>query len=159
VVGVYFPDTYPYVPAWQAVYSFYGPPYQGSPPNIQAVHADRIEYDLEENATRIWSQKLPKNTWMNFARRYKLSTDDSGWMELYYSTGNEPMQLQTLSSGKTIFKGPTVNAAHAGDKNNFRISNYRSANMQGFGDVSIYYRRVSLWPGAATLADINDYYF
>jgi hypothetical protein len=160
VTGVYFPSNFPTVQTWQAVYSYYGPPYSGSPPNIQGVHGNTIEYDLFYNNTRIWSRTLSKGVWLNFARRYKLSTSASvGWMEIYYSTGNDPLQLQTLANGQTRWVGATVSSAHSGGTNDFRISNYRGAGQTGFGDVSIYYRRVSLWRGTATLGDINAHYF
>jgi hypothetical protein len=156
VVGVYFPANFPTVSAWQAVYSFYGTPYAGSPGNIQAVHGNDIDFNYSLGNDRIWSRPLVKGTWLNFARHYKLSNNSSvGWMEIYYSTGDDPLELQTLANGETRWQGATITpGVHDGGPNDFRISNYRAQGMSGFGDQSIYYRRVSIWPGSANLADI-----
>jgi hypothetical protein len=159
VTGVYFPANFPTVQTWQAVYSYYGPPHNGSPPNIAGVHGNTLEYDLLHNGVRLWSKPLQKGVWLNFARRYRLSTGSDGWMEIYYSTGDNPLQLQPLSSGGTRWNGVTVSTAHNGGSNNFRISNYRDDGQAGFGDNSIFYRRVAIWAGSTPFNDVNARYF
>jgi hypothetical protein len=150
MIGI--PNGFPLMDSggWMTLNSYFGPDYRGTshfPFQMQNIGGQNQFVQMDPNVD-IW--RMPATPgWHKIARRAKLSTTSSGWIEVYYSKFGEPMTLQTLrtagTSGGTLVNSNTrlntvtIGSGHAQGLNNFRSSFYREWPQANFsGMVSIY---------------------
>ncbi len=130
--GLYLNSEWEPVPAGGFVTfaEVFGPPYGGSSPLRLGIHGSNISLNRNfmYGSDRPWLMSLIKEQWLDFAFRFKLSTDPAvGFYEIYLNTG-AGWQQQLLGGQQRLYFA-TVDTTNNGGANSSHLKNYREANM------------------------------
>lgn len=166
MIGI--PNGFPLMDSggWMTLNSYFGPNYSGTshfPFQMLNIGGQNQFVQMDPNVD-IW--RMPATPgWHKIARRAKLSTTSSGWIEVYHSKFGDPMTLQTLrtagTSGGTLVNSNTrlntvtIGSGHAQGLNNFRSSFYREWPQTNFsGMVSIYKAKTRVFNDSVVGGDV-----
>ncbi len=151
----YFPTNIPVFGGWWTVQSHYGGPFTGSSySSLQLSRGSnpvRLRQNVDgEREQTLWGIDLPKGRPFKYARKIKISTNGTGFIEVYYApTLGDPLRLVA-----SRYNVSTIIASHAGGPNFYKLNNYRQGGINS-GTFSFFFARTGLWTGDTTLAQID----